>query len=223
MEADAVTSKISILKKLATHKGATAEEVEQAMKLDNVSDALAALVLKHESVDNHCQDKKKPISRAEEIRNWNVTLLRKTALEKNIGEARMQEADESDDRKGSLVTFILQAENDDQSFESQEKEFRAMKTSDLRKMAVKKNISAERLDQAEDNSDLKGSLVSFLLEADARVSKNHNSSESQVQLRTQQLLALKNSCLRKMAFSTSATEAEIEKALDSQNIKVALV
>ncbi len=223
LEADAVTSKISILKKLATHKGATAEEVEQAMKLDNVSDALAALVLKHESVDNHCQDKKKPISRAEEIRNWNVSVLRKTALEKNIGEARMQEADESDDRKGSLVTFILQAENDDQSFESQEKEFRAMKTSDLRKMALKKNISAERMDQAEDNSDLKSSLVSFLLEADARVSKNHNSSESQVQLRTQQLLALQNSCLRKLAFSASATEAEIEKALDSQNIKVALV
>eukprot|EP01043_Picozoa_sp_COSAG02_P088909 COSAG02_NODE_25952_length_644_cov_1.596330_2_plen_115_part_01 len=95
-----------------------------------------------------------------------------------------------------------------------EAEMIAMKLSVLKKRARKAGVDEERLEEADDADDIKGAVITLIVEADR--------AAHFVQLR-RELESMKLSAVKKRARDAGVDEEKLEEADDADNIKVSVI
>ena len=95
-----------------------------------------------------------------------------------------------------------------------EAEMIAMKLSVLKKRARKAGVDEERLEEADDADDIKGAVITLIVEADR--------AAHFVQLR-RELESMKLSAVKKRARDAGVDEEKLEEADDADDIKVAVI
>jgi len=116
-----------------------------------------------------------------ELRAMKVSALKKLAKEAGVGEAELEEADDADDVKATLIELIVDKMREEHGAggadsaaeleaQKQEKlkqlreELGAMKPSALKKRAKEAGVEEEKLEEADDAEDVKGTLVELIVE-----------------------------------------------------------
>ena len=108
--------------------------------------------------------------------------LKKRAKEAGVEEGKLEEADDADDVKATLIELIvekmreehgaggadsaaeLEAQKQEEMLQQLREELGAMKPSALKKRAKEAGVEEEKLEEADDADDVKGTLVELIVE-----------------------------------------------------------
>ena len=94
-----------------------------------------------------------------------LSALKKRAASNGVGADRLEAANDSEDRKASIIQLILEAASG--TDESRRAQLLGEKLSALTKQAAAAGASEEALDDADDAEDPKGALVDLILQLTA--------------------------------------------------------
>ncbi len=99
-----------------------------------------------------------------ELRAMKVSALKKRAKEAGVGEPELEEADDADDVKSTLIALIVARERVPEPAEQLRAELAGMKPSALKKRAKEAGVGEAELEEADDAEDVKGTLVELIVE-----------------------------------------------------------
>eukprot|EP01045_Picozoa_sp_COSAG04_P015047 COSAG04_NODE_1165_length_7994_cov_50.104370_5_plen_337_part_00 len=157
-----------------------------------------------------------------ELRAMKVSALKKRAKEAGVGEAELEEADDADDVKSTLIALIVARERVPEPAEQLRAELAGMKPSALKKRAKEAGVEEGKLEDADDADDVKATLIELIVEKVISESPEAELEEQVKQLR-KELGGMKPSALKKRAKEAGVGEAELEEADDADDVKVTLI
>ena len=105
-----------------------------------------------------------------ELEGLKLSALKKRAASGGVSAERLEVANDSEDRKASIIRLILEAEQTEAASgtdESRRAQLLGEKLSALTKQAAAAGASEEALDDADDADDPKGALVDLILQLTA--------------------------------------------------------
>eukprot|EP01045_Picozoa_sp_COSAG04_P015782 COSAG04_NODE_1273_length_7466_cov_76.544319_6_plen_285_part_00 len=191
-EAELRAMKVSALKKRAKEAGVGEAELEEADDADDVKGTLIALIVAREPAEQ---------LRAE-LAGMKPSALKKRAKEVGVEEGKLEEADDADDVKGTLIALIVA-----RAAEQLREELAGMKPSALKKRAKEAGVEEGKLEDADDAADVKATLIELIVEEQLR----------------KELASMKPSALKKRAKEAGVEEEKLEEADDADDVKGTLV
>ena len=165
--------------------------------------------------------------------------LKKRAAELGVDEEAIDEADDADDVKGTLIALILDKEKKNAEAaraQALRDELETMKPRALKKRARELAVDEEKIDEADDADDVKGTLVALIIAQVAANAASGNvaaaetasaaaaaaAAEAAAAL-AQELDALKPRALKKRATEDGVDEQKIDEADDADDVKATLI
>jgi len=168
-----------------------------------------------------------------ELRAMKVSALKKRAKEAGVGEAELEEADDADDVKGTLIALIVARERAPEPAEQLRAELVGMKPSALKKRAKQAGVEEGKLEEADDADDVKATLIELIVGkmreehgaggADSAAELEAQKQEEMLQQLREELDAMKPSALKKRAKEAGVEEEKLEEADDADDVKGTLV
>ena len=92
-----------------------------------------------------------------------LSALKKRAKEAGVDEEKIEDADDADDVKSTVIQLIVAAERG-ATLEKLRAELSAMKVTALKKRAKEVGVDEEKLEDADDEDDVKGTVIGLILE-----------------------------------------------------------
>jgi hypothetical protein len=185
---------LSELKQLMESLGATKEDVDKALDTDNPKQACISFITSRSSPH---------LGNPEDLHGKQMSELRHIMEQCGATQEDFNAALDADNPKQACINFIEQRsrKNGDLSGKS---------VADLRALLKALGASDDEMDKALDADDSKQAFIELI------TARQKGDMRAELQ-------AEKNSDLRKKALAAGATEAEIDAALNSENVKSALI
>eukprot|EP01043_Picozoa_sp_COSAG02_P044473 COSAG02_NODE_3976_length_5963_cov_1.633015_1_plen_296_part_00 len=160
--------------------------------------------------------------------------LKKRAAEVGVDEEKIDEADDADDVKGTLIALIVEKEEAAAGaarIHALRTELEAMKPRALKKRAAEVGVDEEKLDEADDADDVKGTLIALIIEkaeggsvdSDAAGVAAAAVAEAALAQLREELEGLKPRALKKRAAEEGVAEDKVDEADDADDVKSALI
>ena len=160
--------------------------------------------------------------------------LKKRAAEVGADEEKIDEADDADDVKGTLIALIVEKEEAAAGaarIRALRTELEAMKPRALKKRAAEVGVDEEKLDEADDADDVKGTIIALIIEkaeggsvdSDAAGVAAAAAAEAALAQLREELEGLKPRALKKRAAEEGVDEDEADEADDADDVKSALI
>ena len=99
--------------------------------------------------------------------------LKKRAAEAGVDEEKIDEADDADDVAATLVALIMEKEQENSPPSELRDELETLKPRALKARAREIGVDEEKLDEADDADDVKGTLIALIIEKTAEVCESH--------------------------------------------------
>ena len=152
-----------------------------------------------------------------------LSALKKRAKEAGVAEAKLEEADDADDVKGTVVELILEKEAVSAS-EKLRDELGSLKLSALKKRAKEVGVDEGKLEEADDADNVKGAVIELILEELSKTAESPEAlKEEQVMQLREELEAMKLSAVKKRAKEAGVDEGKLEEADDADDVQSAVI
>eukprot|EP01045_Picozoa_sp_COSAG04_P003344 COSAG04_NODE_135_length_23774_cov_40.993918_7_plen_329_part_00 len=235
-EAELRAMKVSALKKRAKEAGVGEAELEEADDADDVKSTLITLIVAREA-----QRVPEPAEQLRaELAGMKPSALKKRAKEVGVEEGKLEEADDADDVKATLIELIVEkvtSESPEAQLEEQVEQLReelgGMKPSALKKRAKEAGVGEAELEEADDADDVKATLIELIVGkmreehgaggADSAAELEAQKQEEMLKQLREELEGMKPSALKKRAKEAGVEEEKLEEADDADDVKGTLV
>eukprot|EP01046_Picozoa_sp_COSAG06_P051636 COSAG06_NODE_8470_length_2162_cov_2.159476_2_plen_393_part_01 len=160
-----------------------------------------------------------------ELRGLKLSVLKKRARAAGVTERLLEQADDSDAPKDSVVRLLLDASTRSASAMAGgqaelRQELSALKMSALKKRARTQGVDETMLEEAEDADAPREAIVDLIVAAAARSADQADSARERLR---DDLAGLKLSALKKHALSIGVNEMEFEEAEDGATPRQSIV
>eukprot|EP01048_Picozoa_sp_COSAG05_P015614 COSAG05_NODE_1900_length_3858_cov_2.298218_1_plen_899_part_10 len=234
------------LQKRALAAGIAQEAVEEAVDSENPKVQLIELIVQ-QNIAKESGEKEQREALRQELQGLKPMALQRRAVSEGIAEQQLELAIDSDDPKTALIELLLTASTQDAQAGASSKphfsgagqlvepsqpanrsttedvatvklreELQTFRLSALQKRATQSGVDQQAIEQALDSVDPKVTLVALIVDA------SETNLQSTELLRTQ-LQGLGLSTLQRRATEGGVAAARIDKALDADNPKAAIV
>eukprot|EP01043_Picozoa_sp_COSAG02_P007668 COSAG02_NODE_233_length_27847_cov_20.383055_23_plen_304_part_00 len=157
-----------------------------------------------------------------ELSSLKPRALKKRAAEVGVDEDKIDEADDADDVKATLVDLILKQEAENaKSSQAQalRDELETLKPRALKNRARELGVDKEKLDEADDADDVKATIIALIIEK----ATNDPTRQQAAAALAEDLESLKPRALKKRAAEAGVDEDKIDEADDADDVKAALI
>ena len=149
--------------------------------------------------------------------------LKKHALECGVDPDKIEDADDEEDVKGAVIALIME-----RATAGLRAELAEMKLKALKRRAREAGVNAEKIEDADDEADVRGTIIALVLDQQAqRSSPAASTAEEGVPPEAaairDELATLKPSALKKRAEQEGIDAVKIKEAKDSDSPKEALI
>ena len=198
------------------------EDIEEAEDDDDdPKAAIVKLILAVQKADEEVvvQDDRLAALEAE-LAKLKPSALRKRARADGVSEDDLEEAEDSDSPKSTIIELILLMTEAVPAEDSQAAELRAelskLKPSALRKRARADGVGEDAMEGAEDSDDPKPAIIELILDASPRKDEDDGAEAA---LR-QELQAMKLGALSRRAMAEGVEAQQLDEAEDSEDANV---
>ena len=224
--------KPSALRKRARADGVGEDALEEAGDSDDPKPAIIELILAAQKSDeDDVKGTAIDIVEAEqslgdnklraELEGMKLKALKKRAKDVGVDKEKLEDADDADDVKGTVIDLIVEAEPTALPDNNQllRVELEGMKPKALKKRAKEEGVDEEKLEDADDADDVKAAVIGLILERVKESSASEARREEELKLVQAELQGMKVKALKKRAKEEGVDEAELEDADDEEDVK----
>ena len=161
-----------------------------------------------------------------ELAAMKVKALKKRAKEAGVDEEKIEDADDADDVKSTVIELIVAAERG-ATLEKLRAELSAMKVTALKKRAKEVGVDEEKLEDADDEDDVKGTVIGLILEQ-AQPSATaepppETQREQELQKMREELEGMKVRALKKRAKEIGVNEEKLGDVDYGEDVKGTII
>ena len=224
---------MSAVKKRALAAGVGAAALELAYDEENPRQALISILVEAQTAAAASLFRQPAGQSRAELAGMKLSVLKKRAAAAGVELDAIDDALDLDDPKEAIIAILLEVERAPESeagsaalaaqLEARRAELTPLRLSALRKRAADAGVSEEQLDEADDDDNPKQVIISILLETESTGTAEVEESVAAAEVLRAELTPLKLSALRKRAAAAGVSEAQLDEADDSDNVKAAVV